>query len=118
MRYGASPGIPLVEIEGALIGGSILERVQTAPIVVELDPDCIHGDGAVEDVFVSGVWIRALRSGREEALCAAIGVHEFAELGCEGERVLYVGFEVEVEAVDRSVAEGAVYLRLGFGGVA
>jgi hypothetical protein len=101
-----SPVVPLLEV--VLIGGALgAIGVDTAVVVVELDPDGVDIDRTVEDLLVSLVWVRTLWcSSQEEVLTTLVGLNQGPELVSERGHVLDVGLEVKVESIQGSVAEG------------
>ena len=113
LRRLARPLVPGVKVEVGLVFGGGLEGLQTAGVVVELDEDRVDGHRSVQDVFVCGVGIGALRGGCQIDPLGAVGVGELAQSACERRHVLRGGFEVEVEAVDRRVSEGSEDLAVG-----
>lgn len=102
---GASPAVPLAEVEAALVATG--KRVHVAfRVVVEL-----HEDGVQRHLFeeVGHVLVheRALRSGSQEVL--AIGfVHELAQVSSEHFDLRHGFLGLKVEAVNSSVAKGTV----------
>lgn len=103
------PLVPDIEVEGVLGALALLEVVDATPVVVELDLDEVEGDG-VESGAVGGIGVDALGSSRQQELLAASVVHQAAELGAKGGKVVDSGLEVKVETVDNSRAEGSVDL--------
>lgn len=101
-----SPVVPLLEV--VLVGGALgAISVDTAVVVVELDPDGVNIDRTVEDVLVSLVGVRTLGcSSQEEVLATLVGLNQGPELVGESSHVLDIGLEVEVESVQGRVTEG------------
>lgn len=107
------PVVPGLEVEVRLRGGAGSERLQTAVVVVELHPDGVKGNGAVEHGVVRSIGVGALRRGSQVVLLGRVLVHQRAELVAKGRHVGHRGLEVEIEAINHSVAKRTVDRRVG-----
>lgn len=102
------PLVPLVEVEGSLCVGSGLVVLNTAEVVVELDPDSIEGNSTVQHGVVSSVRVDTLRSGSQEVFLASVGIHKVANLVAEDLHVRNSGLKVKVKSINNGIAEWTV----------
>lgn len=99
------PLVPGVKVEGSLRAGARLEALNTAVVVVELNPDSIKGNNTVKHSIVSSIRVGTLRGGGQEVFLAGIGVHEAAKLVAKDVHVGNSGLEVKVKSINNSITE-------------
>ena len=110
---------PLIEVEAAGATAGLVQVGGAGGVVVELDEELVELRGGDHGAHV-GLGDGALRRAGDGVFVLGVRREEGAQLGDEGGVVLVaagVGLDVEVEAVDEGLAEGAGPAGLGDGGV-
>lgn len=109
-----SPVIPSSEVERVLrvtIGNEILN---SAPVVIELDPDRVKEHSSVEHCVVGGIWVYTLWCGSQVVLLRSIRCIIITDLVTKCGHVIHYSLEVKVEAVNYRIAERTLHTLVGW----
>lgn len=112
LRSILGPLVPCLEVERVLGVRALLKRCQATRVVVELHKHGVHGDGArsVQEVFVGGIGVWALRRRGKEVLLVLFVVHQLAKALRKSIHVAVGGFKVQVKPVNGHTAKRTVNL--------